>query len=199
MAIYDQKCKLSKRTNRQISLALLRLPLSRFLTLAVEIVKGWSTARNPLTQNHVPFATVPKVETALWTKAYQWALSGIESVQDGESTFFVRPSTSTSKAKMVTLVNKKKKKDDKMDWKDFEEFIQSKTSLWMVSNLTLDTYLKAECTCDEGQKKNVWKHSLGLAIRKSFCQVPSKAKDIPIGQKRKRGGPVQDLPKPKKH
>ena len=47
----------------------------------------------------------------------------------------------------------------------------------------------ASCTCPIFLKTKVFKHSLGMRIRQKTVVVPATAKEIPIGQKRKRGRP----------
>ncbi len=49
----------------------------------------------------------------------------------------------------------------------------------------------ANCTCPNFLKQYVCKHVLGIAIRLKLFQVCPEAKDIPIGQKRKRGSPAK--------
>jgi uncharacterized Zn finger protein len=49
--------------------------------------------------------------------------------------------------------------------------------------------MKGICNCPSFFKKYMCKHVVGLAIRSRFCTPPVAAKNIPIGQKRRRGRP----------
>jgi hypothetical protein len=55
--------------------------------------------------------------------------------------------------------------------------------------MTKDNYNLATCTCDGWLKQKQCKHVLGIALRQKYCEAPAAAKDIPIGEKRKRGRP----------
>ena len=168
-----------------------RLPLSRFLTVAENIVRSWSKSRDPSDPNHLPFSTDPNPGLPLWTAAFHWASMKIDIMQDigEESTFYVRPTAATSRSKLSSLVSKKKKMDERKNWTSLEEFFQSKNSVWKITGMTKESYLQAVCTCEGWLKKDICKHTLGLAVGLKFCEVPHAAKDIPIGQKRKRGRP----------
>lgn len=43
------------------------------------------------------------------------------------------------------------------------------------------------CTCPVNLKFFICKHVVGIACRLKYCKIPAKGKDIPIGEKRKRG------------
>ena len=90
-----------------------------------------------------------------------------------------------------TLVDKKNSKERRKDWRSFDDFCDSQTSVWEVRNMSQETYLNASCSCLEGQKKNVCKYSLDLAIRLKFCEPPLAAVSLPIGEKTKRGRPAK--------
>ncbi|CAF4547030.1 unnamed protein product, partial [Rotaria sp. Silwood2] len=50
-----------------------RLVLSRFLTIASNIVNNWSIERDTSSINVKLFATEPTISLQLWTSSYQWA------------------------------------------------------------------------------------------------------------------------------
>ena len=102
--------------------------------------------------------------------------------------YYVRSSV-PCKRKMATLIKQRQKKEEKKNWDDWNDITSTLSYLWEVTNMSQETYLRAVCSCEENMKHNICKHSLGLALRLGFCNPPSEAKDVPIGQKRKRGRP----------
>ena len=135
----------------------------------------------------MPFASVPRPSLALWTKAFHWARLDTEVKRVGE-VYYVRSSV-PCKRKMATLIKQRQKKEEKKNWDDWNDITSTLSYLWEVTNMSQETYLRAVCSCEENMKHNICKHSLGLALRLGFCNPPSEAKDVPIGQKRKRGRP----------
>jgi hypothetical protein len=84
-----------------------------------------------------------------------------------------------------------KRKMAKLSWKSFEDYRKATTEVWKITELDPNDALSAVCTCKQGMKEYYCKHSLGIAIRLGFVEVPAAAKDIPPGEKRKRGHPKQ--------
>ena len=64
-------------------------------------------------------------------------------------------------------------------------------SLWVVEGMTKETVFNATCTCKRAMKNVICKHILGVGSRLGYCKIPNEAKNIPIGQKRKRGRPAK--------
>jgi len=74
-------------------------------------------------------------------------------------------------------------------WKKFDCFKQYNYGIWVIF---IDTARpnEAKCTCPSFFKFNICKHVIGMKIRLHLVDVPSAAKQIPLGQKRKRGSPA---------
>lgn len=70
----------------------------------------------------------------------------------------------------------------------FNDYVNIRNSLWVVSVLD-GQWESASCNCPIFLKEYVCKHSIGFAIRKKKIDVPPVAKNIPIGEKHKRGRP----------
>ena len=66
--------------------------------------------------------------------------------------------------------------------------ISSLNSVRMIT-LNHDNWIRSSCTCSQWAKEYVCKHVVGMALRIDLAKAPSKAKTVPIGQKRKRGRP----------
>ena len=79
------------------------------------------------------------------------------------------------------------------NWKRFDTYVKSRNSVWMV-NLNTTEWKKSSCTCTCFFKSYICKHICGIAIIQNLLAVPPEAKNIPLGEKRKRGRP----PKAKK-
>ncbi len=50
-------------------------------------------------------------------------------------------------------------------------------------------WTKGICNCPNFSKEYICKHVIGIGIRLKFCKPRPAAKDIPLGEKRKRGRP----------
>ncbi len=170
-----------------------RLPLPRFFSVADKTINGWSCDRNGEALNGRGFQNDPCPKLPLWTKSFQWAVSNAEVKQGADETFYIRPSVS-QRAKLTTLIEKKKSKEDRKDWRNLDDFFTSVNSLWEVKNLLPNSYLQATCTCPEWSKAWLCKHVLGLAIRFKYCQAPDAAKNVLVGKNRKRGRPTLAKP-----
>jgi predicted nucleic acid-binding Zn finger protein len=79
-----------------------------------------------------------------------------------------------------------------MRWNTFDQFKRRNFAVWIV---TLpkddDNWKNGKCTCPGFFKKYICKHIIGLSIRLKYVRPPATAKQVPIGQKRKRGRPKQ--------
>jgi hypothetical protein len=74
-------------------------------------------------------------------------------------------------------------------WRTLEELFECDFSVWLIENLSRDNVFNATCSCKRSLKVHLCKHILGLAGRLGYVKFPAMAKNIPIGQKRKRGRP----------
>lgn len=158
-----------------------RLPLSRFISVATNMVKEWSKDHKPET-----FKTLPPIELKDWTLAYQWAkldknVKLLES-DSGLNTYIVRSSTASD---MIFT----------QDWDTFDGYKKNAFAYWRVALPTQQTaWVNGKCTCPIFFKNYMCKHIIGLAIRLKYVAPPAQAKSVPIGQKRKRGRPAKARP-----
>ncbi|KAH9644325.1 hypothetical protein HF086_003110 [Spodoptera exigua] len=158
-----------------------RLPLSRFISVATNMVKEWSKDHKPET-----FKTLPPIELKDWTLAYQWAkldknVKFLES-DSGLNTYIVRSSTASD----MTFTQ---------DWDTFDGYKKNAFAYWRVALPTQQTaWVNGKCICPIFFKNYMCKHIIGLAIRLKYVAPPAEAKNVPIGQKRKRGRPAKARP-----
>jgi hypothetical protein len=89
-----------------------RYVLSRFLTVASDIVNNWSNERDLSSINAKIFAVEPTITLALWTSSYQWAKSIKDIIcfsNDTSKTFYIpaRDFQSITKTDLNRYKNKK--------------------------------------------------------------------------------------------
>ena len=74
-------------------------------------------------------------------------------------------------------------------WSTFKEFEESLKSIWCTIIDKDDWKNKSCCTCPYFLKNYLCKHIIGIANRRNIpgATIPEQAKDIPLGQKIKRG------------
>lgn len=162
-----------------------RLPLSRFVVAASNIVTKWS--ENPEIES---FATIYTVKLSDWTEAYQWVkmdktVTILHSNGD-ENTYLLPSNKDPQKSNIMYLQHK---------WRTFDEYKDNFFSNWKVTmpkdgNL----WMNSKCSCPQFALKYMCKHVLGLAIRLKYATAPLEAKVIQIGKKRKRGRPTKYEP-----
>ena len=77
------------------------------------------------------------------------------------------------------------------NWQTFEEFNQSKSKYWSINIINDDWILNSSCSCPHFAKHYLCKHVIGIAnlLGLEGSAIPENAKDVPLGQKRKRGAP----------
>lgn len=169
-----------------------RMPVGQFLKKVVHLVRHWSEKRNPDSINCTPFTEIPNISLQLWTAAYQWAVADKPIIQrphgtDGCKQYFVAASTAAGPIteKQLSIFLKMSGK-----WRTFDDFRKQKFGIWMIviNNIQLD---QSTCTCPPFLKSLQCKHIVGMYIRLKLLPVPPEAKQIPMGQKRKRGRPAK--------
>jgi len=164
--------------------------LGDFFGKAMDYVRGWSIAVDPARVNYTAFALQPSIPLKLDTSAYNWARSNVFVRTETSKTiscFYIQPAASSKKLTMAET-----KQYDKLEklrsWKFFDTYVTWQSKLWKVI-MEADDYQNAACSCPSYQKKFMCKHILGIAIGKKLYAVPPAVKDVPIGEKRKRGRP----------
>lgn len=158
-----------------------RFPLSRFLVVAEEMVHQWSNKyiTNP-EDNYI--ANIPSLTTKHWTEAYQWAKKTKEVImlrKDDNYNYYQIPAGQATNCEVFDA-----------QWESFDDFKKQNFSKWLVS-LPIETeeWREGKCDCPAFFNFYVCKHVIGLAIRLKHVVPPLEAKNIPIGEKRKRGRP----------
>ncbi|CAF1299447.1 unnamed protein product [Rotaria sordida] len=164
--------------------------LSRFLTIASNIVNNWSIERDITSINGKIFATEPTISLELWTLSYQWAKStkDIICISNDSSKIYYIPARDLQSISQASL-NKYKNKT----WSTFNQFTKS-FDIWCMEMDNGSDWRKSKCNCPGFFKNYICKHVVGMAIRLKYCKPPPSAKTVPIGEKRKRGRPAKAKP-----
>eukprot|EP01024_Parvocaulis_polyphysoides_P009218 TRINITY_DN12837_c0_g1_i2.p1 TRINITY_DN12837_c0_g1~~TRINITY_DN12837_c0_g1_i2.p1 ORF type:complete len:610 (+),score=28.52 TRINITY_DN12837_c0_g1_i2:103-1932(+) len=169
-----------------------RLPLGDFLSMLKDkMVKEWSQERNPNYVNAKKFSNEVNIDLMLWTESYQWVSSGPVLLKSREcGVTFIRPSqTNNCNTTFSECFKETVKQYRQKQWKTFDEFKIWRYSVWVIDGIQDGEYKSATCTCPTFLKQFICKHIIGIAILRGYVTPPLQAKDVPLGQKRKRGRP----------
>ena len=165
-----------------------RMPLSRFLQQSLESVERWSKEYK---SNDKQFISVPSVGLKQWTDGYHWAKSNkivTSKILENSVEYYspVSQETKTTEEQIQTV--------KEMRWTTFDQYKKRAFNIWIV-NFPKDTsdmnekWKEGQCTCPTFLKKFMCKHVIGLSIRLKYVKPPPAAKQVPIGEKRRRGRP----------
>jgi hypothetical protein len=161
-----------------------RLPLPRFFELCLQVVEKWS--REYMNSDKV-FSKIASISLKDWTSGYQWAKNNKQIVSEefDNNTIFYSPAGESSKITQDEI-----QCVEKCRWNTFEQYKKRAFSVWIIDMPKLsNNWQDGVCTCPYFMKHFLCKHLIGLAIRLKYAKPPPAAKDIPIGEKRKRGRP----------
>lgn len=189
---YALKCPSTNNALERLNLGLKthetfreRLPLSRFCNLALKIVSNWSRDRQESSLDPKIYKSEPTIDLTTWTAAYNWLKfnKNILSKSEVDKTIFYVPASDT-----ISVTDKMIERYYKRNFKSFDTFKDAQTSIWVVE-MPMDSnkWKEATCTCPVNLKTFICKHVVGIACRLKFCKIPPNAKDVAVGEKRKRG------------
>lgn len=159
-----------------------RLPLSRFLTVAKTAVEKWSAEYENKDRKFSSSISIPLAE---WTKDYHWAKENFDITvkSEGKVDKYFIPSGGEEKFSTEDLRNM-----EEMRYTTFEQFRKRAFKIWIVT-IEDKNWETGVCSCPNFFKRFICKHLVGIAIRLKYAKPPPAAKNVPIGQKRKRGRP----------
>jgi len=146
-------------------------------------------SRNQDQTDPILFSTEPTITLKKWTDAYHFAKSSksvlqIPSNKKGFTDYYI-PAGATETVTKNEIQKYKKKK-----WTSFDQFKDLQFGMWKVTlSHNGSEWKNGFCNCPNFFKEYICKHVIGMAIRLKFCKPPAPAKDVPIGEKRKRGRP----------
>lgn len=127
----------------------------------------------------------PLIELNIWTEAYNWAKMNVP--------IKVTRFRNRIEHEITIDQNQNMEIDENLMWHSFDNFrkmyfCKCKTTFPTPFNRL--TWEKGQCDCTDYFKLNICKHVVGIALRMKYVEAPLEAKNIPIGEKRKRGRPA---------
>lgn len=167
-----------------------RLSIRDFLNVAFDQIHNWSFSRSPECVNQKKFAANPTYTLKLQTSAYQWATSDkqvLTRTKTGRTNYYIQPvgGAHITSADIVQFDRQRRT----LSWRTFETYTASQHKLLLVEMPTGD-WEASTCSCSNFQKEYICEHTLGLAVKLKLFHVTPEAKNVPIGEKRKRGRPA---------
>lgn len=159
-----------------------RIPLGRFFPLCLETCTRWSKWYE---QGLKEIALNPSIDLPDWTAAYQWVKLNkkVTSAVFDEVTEYYCPS-----GELLAVSNEQIRQTRTRKWTSFNLFRKRAFSLWIVKIIDQD-WQNGTCSCPKFRKEFKCKHLSRLAIHLKLVKPPAAAKQVPIGEKRKRGRP----------
>lgn len=159
-----------------------RIDIGRFRTVVFDMIEKWSLAYvNGLKEIHKK----PNIDLKLWTSAYTWAkLNVAMKVEELDLEIVYKIPHDPEKSDMI---------DRNLDWNTFEEFKTNNFACDYVKfpkPFTKENWLEGNCSCKDFFKNFICQHVIGISLRMKYVIAPDEAKNIPLGQKRKRGRPA---------
>ncbi|CAF3981206.1 unnamed protein product [Adineta steineri] len=152
-----------------------------------KVIKDENTFRERLPLGLKQFHDEQTVTLDIWPSSYQWVKldKSVVSIElENEIEFYIPGGQQLSISKNEIDVMKKLK------WYSFDQYKAKAFNIWHVI-LPMDSakWLNGQCNCPVYFKKFMCKYIVGLAIRLNYCKPPPAAKNIPIGEKRRRDRP----------
>lgn len=154
---------------------------NRFRTVVFDMIEKWSLG---YVNGIKEIQRKPNIQLGVWTSAYTWAKSNIpiQTIQNDQQIAYIMPTNS----KNTDVI------DENKSWISFDEF-KSKNFAYVRVEFpkpyTKDNWLEGKCTCAQFMKNFICMHVLGVSLRMKFITAPDAARNLPLGQKRKRGRP----------
>ncbi len=131
--------------------------------------------------NALIFATEPTYGLEVATAAYHW-IKKKHYIVEADGDIFIAASGHKEVTKDVV-------QKQNVNYRSFATMTSNYFSHYKITFDNLN-WKKSLCTCAFYQKQYHCKHIFGLAVVKGIISLPPAARDVPVGQKRKRGRPA---------
>lgn len=152
-----------------------RLPVQQFFNLLLTWIESW--ARRYEAGATIYYRDVD-IHLEMQMKAYQWVKMKKEVRKHTTADFFMVPA-----GESLTLEDW----TDTLEWDTFQEYRSNVFKGWSTT-VTKD-WINGTCNCPIFLKDYMCKHVYGIAICLKLVVPRIEAKQIPLGQRRKRGRP----------
>ena len=136
-------------------------------------------------------ATEPSISLTLWTESYHWtkASKSVKGIQEETTRIYYLPATENISISEADL---KQFKDSR--YTTFKQFTKHfNIYKYEIENekLEIKNWRSATCNCEGNLKNYICKHVVGMGMILKLVKPPPAAKDVPLGEKRKRGRPAK--------
>lgn len=159
-----------------------RFDLGRFREVLFQMIKQYSCE---YTYGIREVHRKPLIDLPVWTEAYNWARAN--------TTIKITKLRDRIVHEIPLESNLNVDIDDTLIYESFDNFKKyyfSKCITTFSIPFNKSTWEKGFCDCADFFKLFICKHVVGIALRMKFTEAPLEAKNIPIGQKRKKGRPA---------
>lgn len=161
-----------------------RLDIGNFRTVLYEMLTQWSIEYH--TNLNAIHDTV-HIDLQMETKGYNFAKLNlkINAKRCGNTIMYRIPASIDHQLQSI---------DDSTNWPSFDVFKKNSFAFfdcYFPFPLNSENWKLATCDCSDFFKLFMCEHVVGIAIRMKMYTVSPEAKNVPIGQKRKRGRPAK--------
>lgn len=166
-----------------------RIDLAQFRVVLFDMVRQW-TVEYEKGLNKVSLDQSISLE--LWTNSYNFARSNIKIIRTKNSL-----DGTVKYTMLLPIKNESDRWAENSVWNTFHEFrryMNSSVHAIFSDPISAENWMSGVCDCSQFFKKYLCEHIIGIAIRLKLVAVPTEAKNVPIGQKRKRGRPAKAKP-----
>lgn len=154
-----------------------RLPLNEFLLGLFRTLNGWSSERQPGGRKH--FLQAPVIGTKEFTESWHWIQNGPTITETGNGWVCSTRSPGLDTDQIL------RQQQDFVP--DFDAHVKTSKDVCRVE--ATSEYLGASCSCISYLKNYLCVHVIAYLDKIGSLKIPSEAKSVPLGQKRKRGRP----------
>lgn len=159
-----------------------RFDLGKFREVLYQMVSSYSIEYDSGIRE---FHHKPLIDLSVWTAAYNWAKTNTPIVIS-KHRFWIKH---TIPLKVIDS----DEIGETMQWESFDNFRKiyfTKCTATFPTPFNRSTWEKGYCDCSDYFKKYICMHVVGIALRMKYVEAPPEAKNLPIGQKRRRGRPA---------
>lgn len=152
-----------------------RLPVQQFFNLLLTWIESWGRRYEGGASTY--YINV-QIDLEIETKAYQWVKMKKEVRKHPTADFFMVPAGESLTLEHWT---------DTLEWDTFNEYRLNVFKGW--STKVMEEWINGTCNCPIFLKDYMCKHVYGIAMCTKLVVPRFEAKQVPLGQKRKRGRP----------
>lgn len=159
-----------------------RFDLGKFREVLYQMVRSYSIEYSSGIRE---FHQKVLIDLPTWTAAYNWAKKNAQTN--------ITKHRNLVQYEILLDSNNNIEIDETLLWRSFDDFRKiyfMKCTVSFPAPFDRSTWEQGYCDCADFFKMYTCMHVVGVALRMKFVEAPLEAKNVPIGQKRKRGRPA---------